>query len=595
MLIRKLVTPTTFALLMFLLPISILAQDDAKKDGIAEIFNQSSSVGWRINIPYQSVTLTVVSPNGEVTRTTFGQGQVPTFTPVANRGEAFANGIFKYELVFEPVLPGDIKARLEQSRIDGDSEEVFADLKKRGLLPEQQKDNGTFFVQNGTIITGDSTSVEVEKTAEVADAKTNTPSTRSPKTPSATPDELLVNEDLIVLGSICTGIDCSSTESFGADTIRLKENNLRIHFEDTSNSGAFPTNDWRITINDSANGGASFFSIDDVSAGRTPFRIAAGARSDALIVDSNGRVGLGTATPATDLQVVNGNTPTLRLEQNSSGGFQARSWDIGANEVNFFVRDLNNDALPLRIAAGAQASTLYLAPSGRVGIGMNTNSTVNLANQFEVQNSGTSLFRVETNGNTVSTGSVKASATGFIFPDGSIQSTAATGGGGGGGGSVLGASYAQHLFGGGGFIASFSTIAPTTDYNSFAIGTGGAAGFLTSTQNIPYNSNLSSTTGSYVVYKIRYRDSDGTGTASQVLVEIVARAVDSAAQTRTTVFNSNTEAGTGFQTVTVCKAFDTTNFNSALRSMHMNVTLIGTAANSADFAQIQIYKSATCP
>ena len=47
-------------------------------------------------------------------------------------------------------------------------------------------------------------------------------------------------DDLIVGGSICAGTDCSNGESFGFDTIRLKENNLRIRAMDTSNSASFP-------------------------------------------------------------------------------------------------------------------------------------------------------------------------------------------------------------------------------------------------------------------------------------------------------------------------------------------------------------------
>ena len=69
--------------------------------------------------------------------------------------------------------------------------------------------------------------------------------------------------DLIVQGSACVGIDCTTNESFGFDTLKLKENNLRIKFEDTSASANFPGNDWMLTANDSSNGGANRFSIDD--------------------------------------------------------------------------------------------------------------------------------------------------------------------------------------------------------------------------------------------------------------------------------------------------------------------------------------------
>ena len=171
-------------------------------------------------------------------------------------------------------------------------------------------------------------------------------------------------------GSLCVGNDCVSSESFGFDTIRLKENNLRIHFEDTSTAAAFPPNDWRIRINDSANGGDSYFAIEDASAGRTPFRITAGARNNALFVDSQGDVGIGTSTPATDIDIKIGDTPTVRLQQDGTSGFTPQTWDMAGNETNFFIRDATGGStLPFRIRPGAPSNAIFVDTSGDVGLG----------------------------------------------------------------------------------------------------------------------------------------------------------------------------------------------------------------------------------
>lgn len=106
------------------------------------------------------------------------------------------------------------------------------------------------------------------------------------------PEDNQIFDDLIVFGSQCLGLDCVNGEAFGFDTFILKENNLRIYFRDTSVSAGFPTNDWRITINDSANGGASYFSIDDVD-----------AAVSALTIEAGGNVGIGTTTPSEKLHV----------------------------------------------------------------------------------------------------------------------------------------------------------------------------------------------------------------------------------------------------------------------------------------------------
>ena len=182
------------------------------------------------------------------------------------------------------------------------------------------------------------------------------------------------NSDVIVIGSECVGIDCTNAEAFGFDTIRLKENNLRIKFEDTSNSASFPSTDWQITVNDSANGGLNKFSIDDVSAGRTPFTIEGGAPNNSLYVDDGGRIGLGTSTPVVQVHVVDGNTPTLRLDQDGSSGFTAQTWDVAGNETNFFVRDATNGSLlPLKIKPGAPTDSVVVGANGNIGNKAGTN------------------------------------------------------------------------------------------------------------------------------------------------------------------------------------------------------------------------------
>ena len=182
--------------------------------------------------------------------------------------------------------------------------------------------------------------------------------------------DFTILDDLIVDGSACIGFDCVDGESFGFDTIRLKENNLRIKFEDTSIAASFPGNDWQITINDSANGGVNKFSIDDITGGRTPFTIEANAPSHSLYVDDGGRLGLGTSIPSTDIHVIAGDTATLRLEQNGSSGFAPQIWDVAGNETNFFVRDVSNGStLPFRIRPDAPTNSIYIDAGGDVGMG----------------------------------------------------------------------------------------------------------------------------------------------------------------------------------------------------------------------------------
>lgn len=184
------------------------------------------------------------------------------------------------------------------------------------------------------------------------------------------PASVAVAQDLNVNGSLCVGLDCPPPGGFGFDTIVLRENNLRIFFDDTSVSAGFPANKWRITINDSASGGANFFSVDDATASRSIFKVTAGAPANSLFVASSGNVGLGTAAPGLDLSIQSTDTPAIRLEQTNGGGFTAWTWDIGGNEANFFVRDLTSGSrLPFRIRPGAPTSSIDINATGNVGIG----------------------------------------------------------------------------------------------------------------------------------------------------------------------------------------------------------------------------------
>ncbi|WP_372768527.1 tail fiber domain-containing protein [Pseudoalteromonas sp.] len=192
-------------------------------------------------------------------------------------------------------------------------------------------------------------------------------------------------DDVIIDGSNCVGFDCVNGENFGFDTIRLKENNVRIHFQDTSTTSSFPKRDWRIVINDSTNGGKEYFSIEDTDAARRPLTLIGGAPSNSLYINNNGNVGFGTSTPAVDLHVTSGNTPTLRLEQDGSSGFSPQIWDVAGNEANFFVRDTTNGStLPIRLYPGAPSNSLVVHPDGDVSFGQ-TNIPTNA--QFHLENS----------------------------------------------------------------------------------------------------------------------------------------------------------------------------------------------------------------
>jgi len=318
-------------------------------------------------------TLKVKGPNGIYFETEFSGLSAPFIELFDPSGALLPDGQYAFELVAEPIIPDGVKADMLRAREAGD-EEALKTLWEQVKPDFDLTQSGAFAISNGLILTpmeeepaaGDKNILPVQYAAGDENNGGG-----SPIVDSDVPfEDQIIGDDLIVTRSICVGFDCVNGEVFGFDTIKLKENNLRIKFEDTS-VGAFPTRDWQITANDSASGGASKLSFDDIDGGRTPFTVTAGARSNALFVDSQGDVGLGTSTPVVELHVVSGDSPTLRLEQNGSSGFAPQTWDLAGNETSFFIRDATNGStLPFRIRPGAASNSLVIDQDDDVGVGV---------------------------------------------------------------------------------------------------------------------------------------------------------------------------------------------------------------------------------
>jgi hypothetical protein len=365
---------------------AVMAQGSDDRQ-FAAITALGSSVRWDVSGPHAAVTLSVSTPDGQVISKEFPAGTAAEFRLVDANGERFPDGQYIYELRLTPIIPGEVKERLKAAREKGNSDEVVRDLRKHGVLPSRtQVQSGSFAVMNGIAIVAGS-SEGGRPTRAMVDQPAATPTAVAPVSLARTNLKLrrnhanfvfdqVIADDLIVQGSICAGLDCVNNEDFGFDTIRVKENNTRIQFDDTSTSAGFPANNWQIRANDSGSGGANFLGFVDQGTtgnsetGTIVFAVTAGASANSLRVGSNSKVGLRTATPVLDVHANTSDTPAIRLEQNNTGGFTAQTWDIAGNEANFFVRDVTTGSrLPFRIRPGAPTSSVDIAANGNVGVG----------------------------------------------------------------------------------------------------------------------------------------------------------------------------------------------------------------------------------
>jgi hypothetical protein len=359
---------SSLLLLSLVLPSAAAAAEEV----IAEVENLGDTLVFHPVVEFHELILTVTGPCGFEYRQVVDRDE-----PFFRLDETTIDGAYRYNLFrTEEVDPGIVKI-LKEARKSFD-EEIPKKLCRDGKLPGPPLVQAAgFHVSRGEIIY-DPGSVEKslrgDRDLAVDELLAMKPDAGAGNSALPTKD-FVINDDLIVDGSACIGFDCVNGEVFSFDTIRLKENNLRIKFDDTSTTASFPRNDWQLTANDSANGGASKFSIDDVTNARTPFTVEANARSHSLYVDDGGRIGNRTSTPSVEFHSIDGDTPTLRLQQDGSSGFAPQTWDIAGNETNFFVRDVTGGStLPFRIRPGAPSSSIFIDDGGDVGIGTSSPS-----------------------------------------------------------------------------------------------------------------------------------------------------------------------------------------------------------------------------
>lgn len=334
---------------------TVTSQGNSVSGDVATVVVTEDQIEWQPTVAYDSAILTISGPGGN-RQLEFERG-ASIAVPLQGKGEtALAEGQYVYELWLGPVLSQEAQKALAAATTPEEREQVVAELRAAGELPAGPlAQSGGFAVRAGEVVlvaTGDS------------------PTTGDSDQGSMT-EAVVYDDAVIVKDGMCVGLDCVDNENFSFRTLILKENNTRLIFEDTSvDGGSYPGNDWQLMANESNPGGQNLFAIVDDTGGSRVFVAEAGAPNNALYIDESGNIGLGTSTPGRDLHLLSRNTPTIRMDQTNQGGYAPYTWDIGANEANFFIRDLTGgNRLPFRLFPGAPSNSLIVASNGYVGIG----------------------------------------------------------------------------------------------------------------------------------------------------------------------------------------------------------------------------------
>src|SRR5262249_54121814 len=150
------------------------------------------------------------------------------------QGQRLADGHYAWELRVVPRVGSGLQKQLAAAHRDGDD---GAELARAAGLGSPLVESGHFAIAGGAFVPAEAREPVRSRPAHPAQS---TPR-QSPANggPVLSTRDQVIADDLIVQGSACIGLDCVNNESFGFDTIRLKENNTRIKFDDTSTGTGF--------------------------------------------------------------------------------------------------------------------------------------------------------------------------------------------------------------------------------------------------------------------------------------------------------------------------------------------------------------------
>jgi hypothetical protein len=356
------------AVLLVIVPMTVFAATQSPEP-VGRMTANAAGLSIQIGSDNESATLTISGPNNFQYSHQFASARSISLR-LRDISATLPDGSYTYEVRLAPRVSEGVRAQIAAAREKGD-DAALDRIRNAAGMKEVASQSGAFSILNGSLVSSDVTEPSVPNAkSALSNGGSGTANSQAVHNAPVRALDVVTADDAIIQGSACIGLDCVNNESFGFDTIRLKENNTRIKFDDTSSSTGFPNHDWQLTANDSASGGANKFSIEDITAATVPFTVTGSAPTNSIFVDSTGRLGLRTATPVLDVHISTSNTPAIRQEQTNAGGFTAQTWDIGGNEANWFVRDVTGGSrLPLRIRPGAPTSSVDINASGFVGVG----------------------------------------------------------------------------------------------------------------------------------------------------------------------------------------------------------------------------------
>ena len=179
------------------------------------------------------------------------------------------------------------------------------------------------------------------------------------------------NSEIFISAHLGVGSKINESYDLSENILALVSPTPSIKFKDTSRSSSFPSADFRISINDTNDGGDNFFDIRYLNSDKSLFRISANAPENAFSMLSNGYVGLSVANPSEQLETTG--TIVANGFKGGIGGLTNLNGAGGASTVNTgsttLIADNDSNGVGSLIFETGTQNQMQILPNGNVGIG----------------------------------------------------------------------------------------------------------------------------------------------------------------------------------------------------------------------------------
>ena len=305
----------------------------SERAGLADISVQAGVITLTPRVKFESIRVTISGPDGIVYENRFTEAPIAWYVE-DSQGKALPDGRYRFELRFSSGVSADnVQRRVENPGLKERSRE------------RSRVVSGGFSIENGVVNTTSRSSISAREVASLREPKAVSAEKGGPEFPL-----------LWVTSKIAVGFDDAITPLAALHIQESSPTGILLE-ERVGSQGTAIEGQWRIRGTDTN------FTIghdpNDSGSERENIVIEEFAPANQLYMDSSGRIGFGTSTPAADFHIAS-TTGAIRIEDTDNATWQIEE---AAGDLRFSLSSADPGS------GDPTGSKFEIEGNGNIGIG----------------------------------------------------------------------------------------------------------------------------------------------------------------------------------------------------------------------------------